>query len=234
MLRPLSHTSDKFDIDGSVSPTNAYISPQWGGVRILDTSTQSFNQELDRTFAIFATQLSTLLGVPPPAYTTAGSPVELQSWRTEALLRSRILESVQESVDTLAATTKLAREIANMRIGHEVRDGMHGTLKALDEVGFDSTRGIAIDKLYVFLQVRSSLSVNDLPRAMLHAADALRLSSEAFFHPTMLALLYFPDEHKWAVYTPLFGPIALPLIAATVRETMAVVRARKAARLKVE
>jgi hypothetical protein len=23
----------------------------------------------------------------------------------------------------------------------------------------------------------------------------------------MLALLYFPDEHKWAVYMPLFGPM---------------------------
>ena len=34
----------------------------------------------------------------------------------------------------------------------------------------------------------------------------------------MLALLYFPDEHKYAVYTPLFGPIAVPMLAALVKE----------------
>lgn len=34
----------------------------------------------------------------------------------------------------------------------------------------------------------------------------------------MLSLLYFPDEHKYAVYTPLFGPVAVPLLAALVKE----------------
>lgn len=34
----------------------------------------------------------------------------------------------------------------------------------------------------------------------------------------MLALLYFPDEHKYAVYTPLFGPVAVPMLAALAKE----------------
>lgn len=34
----------------------------------------------------------------------------------------------------------------------------------------------------------------------------------------MLALLYFPDEHKYAVYTPLFAPVAVPMVAALFRE----------------
>jgi phosphatidylinositol glycan class S len=34
----------------------------------------------------------------------------------------------------------------------------------------------------------------------------------------MLALLYFPDEHKYAVYTPLFGPVAVPLILTVFKE----------------
>jgi phosphatidylinositol glycan class S len=34
----------------------------------------------------------------------------------------------------------------------------------------------------------------------------------------MLGLLYFPQEHKYAVYTPLFGPIAIPLLATSARE----------------
>ena len=42
----------------------------------------------------------------------------------------------------------------------------------------------------------------------------------------MLALLYFPAEHKYAVYTPLFASIAAPLIAAVVREFLAWKRSR--------
>lgn len=34
----------------------------------------------------------------------------------------------------------------------------------------------------------------------------------------MLALLYFPAEHKYAVYTPLFAPVAVPLIVTALRE----------------
>ena len=34
----------------------------------------------------------------------------------------------------------------------------------------------------------------------------------------MLALLYFPPEHNLAVYTPLLAPVAVPLIAAVLRE----------------
>ena len=34
----------------------------------------------------------------------------------------------------------------------------------------------------------------------------------------MLALLYFPEEHKYAVYTPLFGPIAVPLFLMGLKE----------------
>lgn len=43
----------------------------------------------------------------------------------------------------------------------------------------------------------------------------------------MLALLYFPDEHKYAVYTPLFGPVAVPLLVALLKEVRQWRRERK-------
>lgn len=46
----------------------------------------------------------------------------------------------------------------------------------------------------------------------------------------MLALLYFPAEHKYVVYTPLFAPAAAPLIAAVVREILVWRRSRKASK----
>lgn len=45
----------------------------------------------------------------------------------------------------------------------------------------------------------------------------------------MLALLYFPAEHKYAVYTPLFASVAAPLVGAVLREVAAWRKARKAA-----
>lgn len=52
------------------------------------------------------------------------------------------------------------------------------------------------------------------------------MASRAFFNPGMLALLYFPAEHKYAVYTPLFASIAAPLFAAVAREFLAWKRSR--------
>jgi phosphatidylinositol glycan class S len=43
----------------------------------------------------------------------------------------------------------------------------------------------------------------------------------------MLALLYFPAEHKYAVYTPLFASVAVPLLAAVGREVIAWRRTRR-------
>jgi len=43
----------------------------------------------------------------------------------------------------------------------------------------------------------------------------------------MLALLYFPAEHKYAVYTPLFAPVAVPLLVTLLKEVSAWRKARK-------
>jgi phosphatidylinositol glycan class S len=53
--------------------------------------------------------------------------------------------------------------------------------------------------------------MGDLDGASRHAAHAHEHAERAFFDPDMLALLYFPAEHVYAVYTPLFGPIAVPV-----------------------
>ena len=64
-------------------------------------------------------------------------------------------------------------------------------------------------------------------KAFKHSAKAFTLSSNAFFNPGNLGMLYFPAEHKYAVYTPLFASIAAPLIAAVAREFMAWKKERK-------
>jgi GPI-anchor transamidase subunit S len=61
---------------------------------------------------------------------------------------------------------------------------------------------------------------------------ALEYAEKAFFDDKMVSMLYFPDEHKYAIYTPLFGPLALPLVMALLKELQAIWRGWKTGRLK--
>lgn len=66
--------------------------------------------------------------------------------------------------------------------------------------------------------VRQSLSEEDYLKALRDSIDAIELAEKAFFDPTMVSMLYFPDEHKYAIYMPLFVPTSVPLLAALVKE----------------
>jgi len=61
---------------------------------------------------------------------------------------------------------------------------------------------------------------------------ALEYAEKAFFDDKMVSMLYFPDEHKYAIYTPLFGPLALPLLMALLRELQGIIKGWKAKRIK--
>ena len=65
------------------------------------------------------------------------------------------------------------------------------------------------------MYVSSNVSLKDTLR---HSAQALTLASRAFFNPGMLPLLYFPAEHKYAVYTPLFASAMIPMVVTVIRE----------------
>jgi phosphatidylinositol glycan class S len=62
--------------------------------------------------------------------------------------------------------------------------------------------------------------------AFRHAVLASELAETTFFDPTMVAQLYFPNEHKFAVYMPLFVPIGVSILMAFVSE-LRLLRAKK-------
>jgi hypothetical protein len=63
-----------------------------------------------------------------------------------------------------------------------------------------------------------------LTGAYVQAQKALRLATAALADPALLAVLYFPDEHKLAVYLPL----TLPLLAPIVKNLVAAVKRKRA------
>ncbi|EIN08399.1 hypothetical protein PUNSTDRAFT_103264 [Punctularia strigosozonata HHB-11173 SS5] len=192
------------DSNGSPSKSSAFILPQWGGIVIFNPPTTEGHFDLppptlDAPFSTFRYQLLSLLGVPPlpPWLETTDAATTITDWQLDTLLRRRALENVKNSEETLQSIAKLVHQIDNMPIGPDVRGDVQGALNALE-------------KVYALRDSPSS--------ALAHSAEALTLSSRAFFNPGMLALLYFPAEHKYAVYMPLFVPISVPLIAAAGRE----------------
>ncbi|GAA5958871.1 hypothetical protein JCM8115_000671 [Rhodotorula mucilaginosa] len=194
--------------DGSDAPLS-FISPQRGGVVIYNPPSPAHEQPpsvpldlplsaLRPAFCIFERQLRALLGVPlvPPGGAMLTCGRALSPHDVDSLAKRRLREATGDTVETLAATVKLASEIQNMQINAGVQRRVEAALDQLDEAA----------------------STNTVISALSHVATAQSLASRAYFDPSMMGLLYFPDEHKYAVYTPLFGPVAVPLLLSLLKE----------------
>ncbi|CAL1699248.1 unnamed protein product [Somion occarium] len=198
------------DNEGKPSDSNAFILPQWGGIVIVNRPLPHLSSAaLKRPFETFRAQLLALLGVPelPPADIKSDHPESFSDWQLDALIRQRTGENVKDSQETLESIVKLVNQIQNMPVGKDVKGDVQSALDALERA----------------FEVGSSSAA----RALQYSAEALKLSSRAFFNPNNLGLLYFPAEHKYAVYTPLFASVAAPLVAAVIRELLAWRRARR-------
>ncbi|KAF5379200.1 hypothetical protein D9615_005907 [Tricholomella constricta] len=194
------------DSNGEVSSSTSFLLPQWGSILILNPQ-DSFplsklsSPSLRPVFSAFSIHLLSLLGVPslPPGIKEISDDHHvLTDWQLDSLLRYRALSNARGSKDTLRSIVNLVDQIENMPVGQDVRGDIQGALVALEEM--------------------FELSKASLTETFRRSARALTLSSRAFFNPGMLALLYFPAEHKYAVYTPMFASAVIPLFVAALRE----------------
>lgn len=199
------------DHEGNPTSSDAFILPQWGGVVLLNKpDTHLTSASLAPTFKTFQRQLLALLGVPSLPQDVISNDLEpFSDWQLDALVRQRARQNFENSKETLGSIVSLVHQIENMPVGQDVKGDVQGSLNALDSA---------------LATAKSSSTA-----ALRHSSEALTLSSRAFFNPGMLALLYFPAEHKYAVYTPLFASIAAPLVAAVIREVVAWKKTRRAA-----
>jgi len=199
--------------------SNAFILPQWGGIVVhnfpsdMTSHLHMTSDHLESIFSAFRLQLFSLLGAPElPEGVVCLDCTPLSQWQMDSLLRQRSLENVLSTKETLRSIIKLVDQIENMPVKEDVKGDLQNALDSLE------------------LAYKSSDSARS---ALEHSARALTLSSRAFFNPGMLALLYFPPEHTYAIYAPLFAPVSLPLIAPIVRELLARRKAKRA-KQKVE
>eukprot|EP00898_Chlorokybus_atmophyticus_P008769 jgi/Chlat1/8894/Chrsp92S08206 len=212
--------------DDNLSSTNGFISPDFGGVVIHNApncsiSSQAQNssfaprslqilsaESMAETFAVIAAQIRTLLHLPAAPLSAVGGirvahvpavDTAIAEWEVDVLSRQRVAADLNTAVETLTAFVSTVNDLPDLVILDSIAVQVTAALAAAHKAISAASRGCYDD-------------------AASHAREARFLSEEAFFHPSVMAMLYFPSEHKLAIYTPFFVPAAVPILAGIVRE----------------
>ncbi|KAK3762447.1 hypothetical protein RRG08_009836 [Elysia crispata] len=209
------------DNSGSLLKSDAFLSPRWGGVMIYNIDKGNSNQtqttaklDMHRLMKVFVAQTRLLLNIQAQMVTTeaivlSGETSKLHQWEVSAWLLCRCVENLATSTSTLRSLAQLLEEIGNIVIN--------------DEIGKEVEFAVA--------SIKSShhhLANGNLKEAFLASRNALKASELAFFHPSLLELLYFPEDQKFAIYIPLFLPISIPVVTSTVQAIKWLNQRRKA------
>jgi GPI-anchor transamidase subunit S len=195
---------------------SGWLVPQWGAITIHNppVSPDPINQQpsipshlsasdLEPAFEFFSSQLLSLLGVME--YEGHHSlPLRLRAHK-----RFTALALAAKASSGLASLARVANHLQQIPIPKHVAqlvDNSMANLTAFTTTSQDAHWNEAVE----------------------HAADAYIDSEKAFFDKSMVGQVYFPDEHKVAVYLPLLGPIGVPLLVGLMREVKRFIAARKA------
>lgn len=114
-------------------------------------------------------------------------------WEINSIARFVVQEQIIESINSLASVENLLDKVSNMVILASVSQMMH----------------TAVDMCHKSID---DLSVGRLETALTLSSRAFDLSQRSFFDQSLLSLLYFPDDQKYAVYCPLFLPVSIPIL----------------------
>ncbi|KAJ5092942.1 hypothetical protein N7456_008803 [Penicillium angulare] len=191
---------------------SSWIVPQWGGVYLLnptlltDQSGQSnppylTHESLRPAFMTFSHQLLTLLGTPT---TPASLPLRLQT-----LTRVRAATLLLSASSTMGSLARLTESLPSIPIPATVASSVSTTLSHLSATC-------------------SYLRDGRFAAALASARVAETEAERSFFEKSMVGQVYFPDEHKVAVYLPLLGPIGVPLLVSLLKEVKRMIARRKA------
>ncbi|KAL6716357.1 GPI transamidase component [Lecanora helva] len=179
------------------SQATSWLIPQWGGVFILnpqdlDDGVSTLSKEaIQPALLTFSHQLLSLLGAPetPPSL-----PLQLQT-----LTRIRVASLL------LSASSSLG-SLANLTV-------------ALPSIAIPETVLRAVDTTLQHLQYTcNAMRKGKFREALEHARTAEAEAERGFFEKSMVGQVYFPDEHKVAVYLPLLGPVGVPLVMSALKE----------------
>ncbi|MCJ1399659.1 GPI transamidase component [Xylographa trunciseda] len=191
------------------SLATSWLVPQWGGVTILNPASQpealkprsNLSKEAIRPAVLtFSHQLLSLLGAPE---SPSSFPLQLQT-----LTRVRAASLLLSASSTMGSLARLTVALPSIAIPENVAVAVDTTLSHLRATCASLTEG----------------RFND---ALEHARVAEAEAEKGFFDKSMVGQVYFPDEHKVAVYLPLLGPVGVPLVMSALKEIKRYWKVRK-------
>jgi len=180
-----------------------FVLPQWGGVAIYSPTKKDGNKknlvigatEAKDSLRLFISQLRELMGVPAQQaeHITLPSPTGFSEIEFDALKLRQLHQNIQNTRSTLISLSQTLQKLHNIPINENIRNIVQESVRLLKQTIVNTRYG--------------KFDVARVPSQM-----AVKKAEEAFFNPQMIAMLYFPDEHKYAVYTPFFVPVLFPIL----------------------
>ena len=189
----------------------SFTSPRWGSViiknlvedSILSNSTHTIKEfkdkklEVDSDMKLILSHFRELVGlkrIPTGGVFFASlDKAAVASWEVDYLFLKGTIDNLRKSASNLVSLASLLGKIANIVIRNDIR-------LLLEQ----AVQNITKSKLL--------LSYGQLRDSFLASKSAVVSSERAFYDHSLLALLYFPDDQKYAIYLPLFFPIFIPLL----------------------
>ncbi|XP_016529237.1 GPI transamidase component PIG-S isoform X1 [Poecilia formosa] len=193
-------------------PSNAFHSPRWGGIMVYNVDSYygpeaefpvDININMAKVMGVFLAQLRLLLGVqsspPPPGFLVAPcGRTGLADWELDRLMWSRSVENIATATTTITSLAQLLDQIGNIVINDNIAEQVSSAVTSLQ---------LAV----------AELEAGNLKFALQFSKEAILASEKAFFDPSLLHLLYFPDDQKFAIYIPLFLPMCVPILLSLIK-----------------
>ncbi|KAI1314083.1 phosphatidylinositol-glycan biosynthesis class S protein [Xylaria venustula] len=172
--------------------SQSWLVPQWGSVYLLSPPAASHvSSEFLKQPVL--TFASHLLSL-------LGTPQSGSlPMRLSTLTRVRSVDMLLRASSSLGSLARLSLALPSISIPSSVAEGVAKSIHHLELAC--STLGSA--------------------ESLEHARIAETKAERAFFEKSMVSQLYFPNEHKVAVYLPLLGPVGVPLVMGLITELKA-------------
>ncbi|KAL7844567.1 hypothetical protein SRHO_G00231060 [Serrasalmus rhombeus] len=193
-------------------PSNAFHSPRWGGIMVYNVNDMygpeaefpvDINISMSKVMGVFLAQLRLMLGVqktqPPPGFVLQSAGSEgLADWELDRLMWSRSVENIATASTTITSLAQLLDQISNIVINDNIAQQVSSAVTSLQAAV-------------------AELEAGNLAFALQYSREAILASERAFFDPSLLHLLYFPDDQKFAIYIPLFLPMCVPIVLSLLK-----------------
>ncbi|XP_011410130.2 PREDICTED: GPI transamidase component PIG-S-like [Amphimedon queenslandica] len=183
--------------------TDSFLVPQWGGVIFYNDYVQTrendtISVDMNVVMPTIVRQLKLLLGINDEHKSETSPPYNLHAWDIDHLLMIQTLERLSLTKVSLVSLIQLLDNVKNMVISDHIQTEVVQSLNDLNKCVASIADG------------QWSVAHSQCETALDHA-------EVAFFDPTILALLYFPDDQKYAIYIPLFLPVGFPVLLSLIK-----------------